>query len=248
MSFVKTTEEIQLMRESGLILQKAQKAMKAIIKEGVTLLQLDKIAEETIRTEGAIPAFKGFHGFPNTICTMVNSEVVHGIPDNRELKNGDLISIDCGAIHKKLYSDAAFTVIVGGDDKNPARAKFSNTVKKALKAGCDAARPGNRLGDIGFAIQNVVEKAGYTIVKDFTGHGIGYEMHEDPHVFNYGKKGKGALLTEGMTICIEPIVVVGSPKYKTLKDGWTEVTLDGKDACQWEHCGVINKDGYEIFA
>jgi len=246
--FIKTEKEIQLMRESGKILQAAQKAMKDIIVDGVTLLELDRVAEKKIRSLGAKPAFKGFQGFPNTICTMINSEVVHGIPDMRKLKNGDLISIDCGAIHKNFYSDAAFTVIVGGDDKNPVRAKFSNTVKRALEAGCDQARPGNRLGDIGFAIQNVVEKAGYKIIRDFTGHGIGKKMHEDPHVLNYGKPHTGMKLKEGMTLCIEPIVAFGSTKYKTLKDGWTEVTLDGKDACQWEHCGVITKNGYEIFA
>jgi methionyl aminopeptidase len=244
----KTREELKIMREAGQILQSAQKAMKAVIKAGISLKELDVIAENIILTAGAKPAFKGFHGFPATLCTMINSEVVHGIPDDRLLQDGDLISIDCGVLWKGLHSDAAFTVIVGGDDKNEDRAKFSACVKKALIAGCKAAKAGNRIGDIGAAIQKVVYKGGYSLCKEYTGHGLGKELHEDPIVFNYGKKGDGMVLKEGMTIAIEPIVASGNPQVKILSDDWTVVTQDGKDACQWEHCGAVTKKGLEIFA
>lgn len=247
-TYLKNENEIQIMRDAGLILQEAQKAIKKIAKEGISLLELDKIAEQTILKAGGKPAFKGFHGFPNTLCTMINSEVVHGIPDNRTLKNGDLLSVDCGVLYKKLNSDAAFSIIVGGDEKNEKRARFSNCVKAALKAGCDAAIIGNRLGDIGFAVEKVVRNGGYTIVEEYTGHGIGYELHEDPHVFNYGRQNSGIALKEGMTLCIEPIVAAGKARNKTLRDGWTVVTMDGNDACQWEHCGVVTKNGFEVFA
>ncbi len=244
----KTSKELQIMREAGLILQSAQKAMKAEIKEGVSLLELDKIAESVILSAGAKPAFKGFQGFPATLCTMINSEVVHGIPDGRLLQKGDLLSVDCGVIWKGLHSDAAFSVIVGGDDTNPQRAKFSACVKKALQAGCKAAKTGNYVGDIGEAIEKVIVKGGYDLCKEYTGHGLGVELHEDPVVFNYGKRGDGMKLQEGMTIAIEPIVASGHPQVKILSDGWTVVTADGKDACQWEHCGAVTKNGLEIFA
>lgn len=246
--YLKTEEEISIMRDAGLILQDAQKAMKQVIEPGISLEELDQIAENIIRKAGAKPGFKGYHGFPKTICTMLNSEIVHGVPDHRKLQKGDLISIDCGVLLHDLNADAAFTEIVGGDEAHPTRAKFSATVKKALKAGCQNAIAGNRIGDIGHAIESVVTAGGYRIVRDYTGHGVGYELHEDPYVYNYGRPGKGVLLKEGMTLAIEPIVVMGKPGNKTLKDGWTVVTLDGKDACQWEHFGVVRKDHFEILA
>ncbi|PID69950.1 type I methionyl aminopeptidase [bacterium DOLZORAL124_38_8] len=248
----KTEAELELMRHSGKILQAAQEAMKAEIKAGVTFKQLDAIAEKVILEAGAKPAFKGVPGmkfpFPATICAMRNDEIVHGIPDDNPLEDGDLITIDCGAIWKGYYSDAAFSLIVGGDDKNPERAKFEKTVKKALMAGCAQAKAGNTTGDIGFAIQRIIQGAGYSICKEYTGHGLGKTLHEDPNVFNYGKPGKGVKLVEGMTIAIEPIVAMGNPRNKTLSNGWTVVTADGSDACQWEHFGVVRKDGFEIFA
>lgn len=245
---IKSAVEIEAMREGGKILQAAHQAVRTAVKSGITLLDLDAIAEKTILDLGGVPAFKGFHGFPATICTMVNSEIVHGIPDDRVLNDGDILTIDCGVIYKKLITDAAFTIIVGGDETNPERARFSQTVKRALEAGCSEAIEGNTLGDIGYIIQKTVEEAGYSIIKEFTGHGVGHSMHEDPYVLNYGKQGKGLKLKAGMTICIEPIVARGKPKHKTLKDGWTEVTVDGKDACQWEYCGVVGKSGFEVFA
>lgn len=245
--FIKTPEEIAAMREGGLILKSAQEAVKAAMVPGATLLELDKIAESVILKAGGVPGFKGYHGFPATLCTMVNSEIVHGIPDNRTLKLGDLVSVDCGVVFKGLNTDAAFTVIVGGEKTHPERARFSNCVKQALQAGCDQAIAGNYVGDIGNAIEAVIKKGGYRVVPEYTGHGVGRALHEDPHVYNYGRPKTGDKLVEGMTLAIEPIVVAGGIKNKTLKDGWTVVTKDGKDACQWEHCGVVTKTGFEIF-
>ena len=248
MVVVKTDLELAVMREAGKIHQAVVLELKKAIMPGVTLIELDSLAEKLIIKAGATPSFKGFQGFPASLCTMINSEVVHGIPDHRALQSGDLLSVDCGVTYKGLIADAAFTVIVGGDETNPARARFSQTVKRALEAGCAQAVAGNTLGDIGYAVQKTVESGGYHVLKEFTGHGVGYEMHEDPYVLNYGTPGKGMKLKEGMTICIEPIVTISKTKSKTLKDGWTEVTVDGKEACQWEHCGVVTKSGFEIFA
>lgn len=248
MVMIKTELELEVMRQAGKIHQHVVSELKKAIKPGVTLIALDQLAENLIRAADAIPSFKGFQGFPASLCTMINSEVVHGIPDNRALQAGDLLSVDCGVTFHGLIADAAFTVIVGGDETNPTRARFSQTVKKALMAGCDQAIAGNTLGDIGYAVQRTIENGGYHILKEFTGHGVGYEMHEDPYVLNYGTPGKGMTLKEGMTICIEPIVTISKTRSKTLKDGWTEVTVDGKEACQWEHCGVVTKSGFEIFA
>ncbi len=244
----KTADQIDAMRRGGKILQAAHQAARALAVPGARLIDLDTAAEAVIREAGGLPAFKGYQGFPATLCTMVNSEVVHGIPDERTLQAGDILSVDCGVIFEDLITDAAFTVIVGGEETNPKRAQFSQAVYEALQAGCKVAKAGNRLGDIGYAVQSQIKKSGYTVIKDFTGHGVGYDMHEDPYVLNYGQPGTGQILTEGMTICIEPIIAMGRPGYKTLSDGWTVVTLDGQDACQWEHCGVVTKSGFEIFA
>lgn len=244
---IKTSEQLKLMHHAGVIWKNTIEILKKHAHENRTLLELDKIAEDSIRSQGAIPAFKGFQGFPATLCTMLNNEVVHGIPDSRKIKNGDLLTIDGGCIWKGWYSDAAFSLVIGGDDKNAERAKFSQSVFRALKKGCQAACAGNQLGDIGYAIEKSITKDGYSICKEYTGHGIGKQMHESPHVYNYGKPGSGIILKEGMTLCIEPIVTAGNPKVKTLSDNWTVVTVDGKDACQWEHCGVVTKTGLEIF-
>lgn len=243
---IKTEEELDIMRQGARILKEVHDLVRERAVDGAILKDLDRIAEHHINTQGGRPAFKGFRGFPTTLCTMINSEIVHGIPDNRKLHNGDLFSVDCGVIFKGLITDAAFTMVVGGEDKHPQRARFSACVYQALQAGCQAAKAGNRIGDIGAAIQQVIQKGGYQLVREFTGHGVGDHIWEDPHIFNYGKPGKGALLKENMTICIEPIVSMGAPQNKTLRDGWTVVTLDGRDACQWEHCGIVTKTGLEI--
>lgn len=245
---IRTPEQLKKMRKAGEILRAAQKAMQEKCVAGTSLKELDKIAFDVIKKAGAKPNFLGFHGFPGTICAMINSDVVHGIPDNRVLQHGDLLSIDCGVNWQGWHSDAAFSLVVGGADANPEREKFQQAVKKALKAGCTAAKDGNRLGDIGHAIETEIAKAGYSLCREYTGHGIGSEMHEAPHVFNYGKPGTGAILKTGMTLCIEPIVASKNPKVKILADDWTVVTVDGNDACQWEHCGVVTPTGLEIFA
>ncbi len=245
---LKTPAQLDLMRHAGKILQSVQKKLQAHIRAGVTLLELDQMAEKMIRAADAAPSFKGFHGFPATLCTMINAEVVHGIPDNRSLQDGDLFSVDCGVCFQGWHADAAFSIIVGGDKKNSARAEFSKTVHQALLAGCDAARAGNRVGDIGAAIEKIISRGGYSICREYTGHGLGRALHEDPNIFNYGQSGTGELLRPGMTLAIEPIVASGNPKVKILSDGWTVVTVDGRDACQWEHCGVVTEDGFEIFA
>jgi methionyl aminopeptidase len=245
---IKTSEELKIMRQAGLILQEVQNEIRLHLKGGVSLKYLDEIAEKAIRSRNSEPAFKGLYGFPATCCMSVNAAVVHGIPDNRQLKNGDLISIDCGVLYKNLFSDATFSVVVGGDDKNRKRAKFSACVKDALIAGCAAARTGNFVGDIGYVIQKVVEKGGYSVCREYGGHGLGRELHEEPFVFNFGRKGTGKKLQSGMTLAIEPVIASGLGNVKTLQDGWTVVTIDGKDACQWEHCGVVTPDGLEIFA
>lgn len=243
----KTPAELELMREAGRRLRIVHDEVKTVIKPGARLWDLEQKARTVFEKLGDKPAFQGHEGFPCVLCTMLNSEIVHGIPDQRVLRSGDILSVDAGIFHQGYCADAAFTVVVGGDQANERRARFSNTVYKALQKGCAVAKVGNTLGDIGFAIQSTVEGAGYSIVKQFTGHGLGREMWMDPYVLNYGKRGQGQKLIEGMTICIEPIVAMGSPRSKTLNDGWTEVTVDGKDACQWEHCGVVTKTGFEIF-
>ncbi len=245
---IKTPEEIKIMRKAGAILRAVQYKIRPHIKAGVTLKAIDEIAEEAIRSRNAEPAFKGLYGFPATCCMSVNSTVVHGVPDERKLKNGDLISIDCGVVYKNMFSDSTFSVIVGGDRQHLERAKFSSCVRDALIAGCKAARAGNHIGDIGHAIQSVVEKGGYSVCREYGGHGLGYELHENPFVYNFGRPGTGAKLQPGMALAIEPVIASGLGNVKTLDDKWTVVTIDGKDACQWEHCGIVTDDGLEIFA
>ena len=245
---IRTPDQLKKMRKAADILRAAQDAMKKRCIPGVSLKELNAVADDVIRSAGAIPNFYGFHGFPGTICAMLNDDVVHGIPDDRKLQKGDLLSVDCGAIWQGWHSDAAFSLVIGGAQANARREQFQTTVKEALLAGCDAAREGNRLGDIGYAIESVIQRSPYSLCKEYTGHGIGREMHEDPHVFNYGTPHTGARLKSGMTICIEPIVAEGKPAVKILSNGWNVVTVDGKDGCQWEHCGVITATGLEIFA
>jgi len=235
------------MRHAGKILRETFTLLEKYTHEGVSLLELDHITEDFIRSQNAKPSFKGFQGFPATLCTMLNEEVVHGIPNERKLQKGDLLTIDCGVYFQNYHADAAISKVIGGDDTNPERARFSKSVKEALILGCEAARAGNTLGDIGNAIETKIKKDGYTVLSEYTGHGIGRGLHEEPFVLNYGKKGTGLLLREGMTLCIEPIIVSGEPKVKIKKDGWTVVTKDEKDAIQWEHCGVVTKNGLEIF-
>lgn len=229
----KTREEIELMREAALMVSKTLGMLASEVKEGVTTLQLDNLAEQFIRDNKGIPGFLGLYGCPSTLLTSVNEQIVHGLPTNRPLENGDIVSIDCGAIMHGFYGDHAYTFEVGEiSDEKKALLK---TTKESLYVGIDQFRIGNRVEDIGYAIQTYCENRGYSVVRELVGHGLGKKMHEDPEVPNYGKKGKGKKFVEGMVIAIEPMINVGVRNIKQLKDGWTIVTRDGKPSAHFEH-------------
>ncbi len=236
---IKTQEEIELMRESALIVSKTLGIMAKEVKPGVTTLYLDKLAEEFIRDQGAIPGFLGLYDFPNTLCMSPNQQVVHGIPNDKTLKDGDIISIDCGVLKNGFYGDHAYTFEVGNVD--PATKKLLKITKESLYEGIRAFKVGNRVGDVGFAIQNYCEKYGYGIVRELVGHGLGKEMHEDPEMPNYGRRGRGKKLIEGMVVAIEPMVNLGTHKIDQMKDGWTILTQDGKPSAHFEHdVAIVN--------
>lgn len=230
---LKNKEEIELIRESALIVSKTLGMLAKEIKPGVTTLQLDALAEEFIRDNGAIPGFLGMYDFPNTLCMSPNAQVVHGIPTNEPLKNGDIISIDCGALKNGFYGDHAYTFEVGEVDKTTK--KLLQVTKESLYEGIRAFKLGNRVGDVGFAIQNYCEKEGYGVVRELVGHGLGREMHEDPQMPNYGRRGRGKKFVEGMVVAIEPMINLGTHRIKQLKDGWTILTKDGKPSAHFEH-------------
>jgi methionyl aminopeptidase len=207
---------------------------------------LDRVAEEFIRDHDAIPGFKGYEGFPATLCTSLNEQVVHGIPDGRELKDGDIISIDCGVIKNGFYGDSAYTFLVG-EVQEETRQLLIRT-RESLYKGIDMAQAGKRIGDIGHAIQQHVESFGYSVVRDLVGHGIGRHLHEKPEIPNYGKRGEGIKLKEGMTICIEPMINLGTRMVYQEKDGWTIRTVDMKPSAHYEHTVVVRKDKCEILS
>ena len=215
-----------------------------LLRSGVTTKQLDRIAERVIRQQGASPSFKGYGGFPASICTSINSVLVHGIPDQTALKDGDLISIDIGACYKGYHGDAAWTFAVGRVSEEAVR--LMEVTRQSLFIGLEQAKPGNRLSDISHAIGDFVEAHGYSVPIDYTGHGIGTHLHEEPAIPNFGSPGKGILLKEGMTFAIEPMVHAGKPHTRVLADDWTVVTKDGSLAAHYEHTIVITHDGYEI--
>ena len=236
---IKTREEIELMRESALIVSKTLGIMAKEVKPGVTTLYLDKLAEEFIRDQGAIPGFLGLYDFPNTLCMSPNQQVVHGIPNDKILKEGDIISIDCGVLKNGFYGDHAYTFEVGNVDLETK--KLLKITKESLYEGIRAFKLGNRVGDVGFAIQTYCEKYGYGIVRELVGHGLGREMHEDPEMPNYGRRGRGKKLIEGMVVAIEPMVNLGTHKINQLKDGWTILTQDGKPSAHFEHdVAIVN--------
>ncbi len=251
MIIIKSKKEIDLIRESAQIVGETLQLCKAHVKEGITTYELDKIAEDYIRSQGAVPAFKGYPPgsdlpFPGTICASVNEEVVHGIPGDRKLVEGDIISIDTGAIKNGYYGDAALTVAVGkiSDDKKV----LMEVTENALYAGIDQARVGNRIGDIGHAIEEYVNRYGFGIVRDLCGHGVGRELHEDPQIMNFGKKNTGALIKNGMTIAIEPMINLGTWRVKVKDDGWTIVSADGKPSAHFEHTLAIIDGKPEILS
>ena len=233
MIIAKTLEEIELMRESALIVSRTLGEVAKAIKPGVTTLQLDKIAEEYIRSQGAIPGFLGLYDFPNTLCMSPNSQVVHGIPNNAPLEEGDIISVDCGAIKNGFYGDHAYTFAVG--EINPETEKLLAVTKQSLYEGIKEFKIGNRVGDVGYAIQKYCEDHGYGVVRELVGHGLGRVMHEDPEMPNYGKRGRGKKFIEGMVVAIEPMINLGTKRIKQHRDGWTITTLDGKPSAHFEH-------------
>ncbi|MFZ5625747.1 MAG: type I methionyl aminopeptidase [Bacillota bacterium] len=240
----KTEKELQLMREVGRVVAITLAELEQAVRPGITTAELDRIAENVIRKLGAVPAFKGYHGYPATICASVNEEVVHGIPGLRKLENGDIISIDVGAILNGFYGDSARTFPVG-DISADARRLLAVT-EESLYQGISQAKVGNRISDISHAVQKYVESHGFSVVRDYVGHGIGTAMHEEPQVPNFGPPGRGHRLLPGMTLAIEPMVNMGEYHVKTLADGWTVVTLDGSLSAHFEHTIAITADGPEI--
>lgn len=249
---LKTPEQLGLMRRAGLVVSAALDAVHEAIKPGVTTAELDSLAEDVIRSHGAVPSFKGYHGFPATICASVNEQVVHTIPDaGQVLREGDLISVDCGAILNGWHGDAAITVGVG--QIHADRQQMADTAADALWAGITAAARGirsrrGRLTDISYAIESSIKKASrkYGIVRGYGGHGIGTEMHQDPHINNHGRPRKGPKLVPGMALAIEPMITLGSPKTLELSDGWTVVTMDRSPAAHVEHSVALYEDGVVV--
>ena len=243
---LKSAREIELMAEGGRILAAAVQRVRDAVRPGVSTLELDAVAEDFIRSHpGATPAFKGLYGFTGSICASINQEIVHGIPSKkRVLAEGDIISIDIGVAYRGYFTDSAATVPVGAVD--PETSRLLEVTERSLAAGIAAAIPGNHLGDIGSAVQQVVEAAGFSVVRDLVGHGIGVEFHEEPQVPNYGKPKRGLKLVPGLTIAIEPMVNVGGPMTRTLPDKWTIVTVDGSRSAHFEHTVAITENGNRV--
>lgn len=233
MIVVKTREEIEIMREAAQLVSKTLGMLATEIKPGVTTLQLDKLAEQYIRDNGGVPGFLGLYGCPCTLLTSVNEQIVHGLPTNRALEDGDIVSCDLGAIVNEYYGDHCYTFEVG--NVVPETKKLLQVTKESLYVGIREFRSGNRVEDVGSAIQRYAEGHGYSVVRELVGHGLGKKMHEGPEMPNYGKKGRGKLFMEGMTVAIEPMINMGTKNIKQLKDGWTIVTRDGKPSAHFEH-------------
>ncbi|MEC0247207.1 type I methionyl aminopeptidase [Paenibacillus chitinolyticus] len=244
MIICKSEVELELMREAGRIVAETHKLMAESVRPGITTKDLDKIAEEYIRSQGAVPSFKGYNGFSGSICTSVNEELVHGIPGSRKLVEGDVISIDIGAQYKGYHGDSAWTYGVG--EISETAKKLLEVTERSLFAGLAEAKPDARLYTISHAIQQVIEDAGFSVVREYVGHGIGTELHEDPQIPNYGIRDKGPRLKPGMVLAIEPMVNVGQRFVKTLEDDWTVVTVDNSLCAHFEHTIAITVDGYEI--
>ena len=241
---LKTKEEVELLRENNLLVSATLAEVGKHIKPGVTTNHLDKVAEDFIRSHGAVPGFLGYGGFPKTLCVSVNENVVHGIPSDYALNEGDIVSVDCGTVMKGFYGDSAYTFAVG--NIHPDTQKLLDVTKEALYKGVAQAKAGNRIGDIAAAVQEHAEKNGFSVVRELVGHGLGRDMHEDPEVPNYGSRGRGPLLKEGMVICIEPMINMGGKHVVFERDGWTVRTRDRKPSAHFEFAVAIGANGPDV--
>jgi methionyl aminopeptidase len=244
MLYLKTDEEVGLLRESNLLVSRTLAVIASEIRPGITTLYLDRIAETYIRDNGAVPGFKGYGGFPKTLCTSVNDEVVHGIPSDYVLKEGDILSVDCGVIREGWYGDSAYTFAVG-EIKDEIRRLLDYT-RASLEEGVKAAIAGNRIGDISNAVQTMAESGGYSVVRELVGHGIGRKMHEQPEVANWGKKGTGPKMEKGLVICIEPMINAGRKETIQMRDGWTIKTADGRPSAHFEYAVAVDKGEADV--
>ena len=238
MIYLKTDEEIELLREANLVVAHTLAEVAKVIAPGVTTLKLDAVAEEYIRSQGAVPGFKGYGGFPGTLCVSVNENVVHGIPSNYALREGDIVSVDCGAVKDGFNGDSTYTFCVG--EVSEEVKNLLRTTKESLYIGIEKAVEGNRIGDIGHAVQEYCEKRGYSVVRELCGHGVGKRLHEEPDVPNYGRKGTGPLIKNGMVIAIEPMINMGSKNIVIERDGWTCRTKDRKPSAHFEHTIAVH--------
>ena len=246
MIIYKTAEEIAIMREAAQVVSRTLGEIAKIIGPGVTGNQLDELAENYIRSQGAVPGFKGLYGCPSTVLVSVNEQVVHGLPSDVPFQEGDIVSVDCGAVWKGYYGDHAYTFQIG--NVAPEVKKLLEVTKECLYLGIEEARVGNRISDIGFVIQQHAEKNGYGVVRDLVGHGLGKSLHEDPQVPNYGRRGRGKKIENGLTIAIEPMINMGTEKVEQLEDNWTIVTQDGKPSAHFEHDIAIVNGKAEILS
>jgi methionyl aminopeptidase len=238
----KSSSEIEKMRRSGHIVRQVLEAVRDAVAPGRSTMDLERVAEKKIRDLSAKPAFKGYYDYPCVLCTSINNEIVHGIPsEQRLLQPGDIVSIDCGVVLGGYYGDAAITVPVG--ELTPEVQKLVDVTRESLQHGIEAARVGNTVGDVGAAVQEVVEKNGFSVVREFVGHGIGTKLHEEPQVPNFGKRGYGPKLRDGMVLAIEPMVNMGRPEARVLDDKWTAVTEDGSYSAHFEHCIAVTRNG-----
>ncbi len=246
MLYLKTDEEVGLLRESNLLVSRTLAEIASFIRPGITTLYLDELAETFIRDNGGIPAFKGYGGFPKTLCTSVNDEVVHGIPSDYVLKEGDIISVDCGVILKGWYGDSAYTFAVGEIDEKVRH--LLEYTKASLEEGVREAISGNRIGDISHAVQKKAESGGFSVVRELVGHGLGKRLHEPPEVPNYGRRGSGPKMEKGLVICIEPMINLGKKETRQMRDGWTIKTVDGKPSAHFEYAVAVNKGTADVLS
>jgi methionyl aminopeptidase len=244
MLYLKTDEEVGLLRESNLLVSKTLAVIASEIRPGITTLYLDRIAETFIRDNGAVPGFKGYGGFPNTLCTSVNDEVVHGIPSDYVLREGDILSVDCGVIREGWYGDSAYTFAVGEIKKEIRR--LLDYTRASLEEGVQAAIAGNRIGDISNAVQTKAESGGFSVVRELVGHGIGRKLHESPEVANWGKKGTGPKMDKGLVICIEPMINAGKKETIQMRDGWTIRTADGSPSAHFEYAVAVDRGKADV--